>query len=50
MNYEEPNPLQTVPSWDAEDLTKGGPVAKIKLGSAEYVLRITRSTKLILTK
>ncbi|SFT99454.1 hemin uptake protein HemP [Sedimentitalea nanhaiensis] len=41
---------QTVPSWSAEDLTQGGATARIKLGEAEYVLRITRASKLILTK
>ncbi len=41
---------QTVPSWSAEDLTQGGQTARIRLGDAEYVLRITRASKLILTK
>ncbi len=39
-----------VPCWKAEDLTEGGQVARIRLGDAEYMLRITRSAKLILTK
>ena len=39
-----------VPSWSAEDLTGGGPVARITLGDSNYVLRITRAGKLILTK
>lgn len=39
-----------VPAWMAEDLTQGGNLAQIRLGEQEYVLRITRAGKLILTK
>ncbi len=36
--------------WQAERLTAGGQTARILLGDQEYVLRITRAGKLILTK
>ncbi|AVO39498.1 hemin uptake protein HemP [Pukyongiella litopenaei] len=39
-----------VPCWQAKDLTEGGQLARIRLGDADYMLRITRSAKLILTK
>lgn len=39
-----------VPVFDANDLTKGGGLAKIKLEDKLYTLRITRAGKLILTK
>ena len=43
-------PEDTVPIYDATDLTKGGDLAKIKLEDQLYTLRITRAGKLILTK
>ncbi|NDW45071.1 hemin uptake protein HemP [Ruegeria sp. PrR005] len=39
-----------LPSYSAEDLTKGGNLAHIRLGDQLYTLRITRAGKLILTK
>lgn len=42
-----PNAL---PTYSAEDLTKGGDQAQIVLGTQIYTLRITRAGKLILTK
>lgn len=41
---------RNIPTWTAEDLTQGGHLAQIQLGEQEYVLRITRAGKLILTK
>lgn len=41
---------QSTPIHDAETLTKGGNLARIRLEDAEYTLRITRQGKLILTK
>lgn len=43
-------PEDALPVYDAYDLTKGGGLAKIKLGDQLYTLRITRAGKLILTK
>jgi hemin uptake protein HemP len=40
----------TLPTYSAEDLTKGGDQAQIVLGDQTYTLRITRASKLILTK
>lgn len=40
----------TLPTYCAEDLTKGGDQAQIVLGDQIYTLRITRAGKLILTK
>ncbi|WP_435138877.1 hemin uptake protein HemP [Pseudopelagicola sp. nBUS_19] len=40
----------TLPTYNAEDLTKGGDQAHIVLGDQTYTLRITRAGKLILTK
>ena len=40
----------TLPTYAAEDLTKGGGQAHIVLGDQIYTLRITRAGKLILTK
>lgn len=40
----------TLPTYAAEDLTKGGDQAQIVLGDQIYTLRITRAGKLILTK
>lgn len=42
-----PNAL---PTYAAEDLTKGGDQAQFVLGDQIYTLRITRAGKLILTK
>ncbi len=36
--------------YDARQLTKGGKKAIIKLDNVEYILRITKNAKLILTK
>jgi hemin uptake protein HemP len=38
------------PEHDARALTAGGPEARILLDGTQYVLRITRLGKLILTK
>ena len=43
-------PEDTLPIYDATDLTKGGDLARIKLDDQLYTLRITRAGKLILTK
>ena len=43
-------PAEELPLYDANDLTKGGGLAKIKLQDQIYTLRITRAGKLILTK
>lgn len=43
-------PEDGLPVYDANDLTKGGDLARIKLGDQLYTLRITRAGKLILTK
>lgn len=43
-------PAEKLPLYDANDLTKGGGLAKIKLDDQLYTLRITRAGKLILTK
>ncbi|WP_368185916.1 hemin uptake protein HemP [Aestuariibius sp. HNIBRBA575] len=40
----------SLPTYAAEDLTKGAGLAQIVLGSQTYTLRITRAGKLILTK
>ncbi|MES0863088.1 hemin uptake protein HemP [Ruegeria sp. SCPT10] len=55
MNVQNPNPSQSysmsiLPSYKADDLTKGGNLAHIELGDQLYTLRITRAGKLILTK
>ena len=39
-----------LPTYAAEDLTKGGDQAHIVLSGQTYTLRITRAGKLILTK
>lgn len=41
---------QTLPTYSALDLTEGGDLAQIILGEQTYTLRITRASKLILTK
>ncbi len=41
---------QSLPTYAAEDLTKGGIQAFITLDDKTYVLRITKAGKLILTK
>ena len=43
-------PDDTLPLYEAKDLTNGGVLARIKLEDQLYVLRITRAGKLILTK
>ncbi|MEP5760099.1 MAG: hemin uptake protein HemP [Litoreibacter sp.] len=43
-------PSNTLPTYDARDLTKNGDQARIVLGDQMYSLRITRAGKLILTK
>ncbi len=40
----------SLPTYDANDLTKGGIQAQIVLQDKVYTLRITRAGKLILTK
>jgi hemin uptake protein HemP len=40
----------TLPTYSAQDLTKGADQAQIVLGDQIYTLRITRAGKLILTK
>lgn len=41
---------ETVPVHSAENLTRGGATAHIRLQDQTYILRITRAGKLILTK
>ncbi|PIE14904.1 MAG: HemP-like protein [Rhodobacterales bacterium] len=41
---------ETLPTYDAKDLTQGGVQAQIVLNDQTYFLRITRAGKLILTK
>ena len=41
---------ETLPIYEAKDLTQGGDLARIKLEDQLYTLRITRAGKLILTK
>ena len=44
-------PFDTLPPQHlAQDLTKGGQLAQIRLHDQVYTLRITRAGKLILTK
>lgn len=43
-------PIETPPTYDAADLTRGGVLAGIRLDDQLYTLRITRAGKLILTK
>jgi len=43
-------PTNQLPTYDANDLTKGGDQAQIVLRDQTYNLRITRAGKLILTK
>ena len=55
MNMRVANPVgdrtkDSVPTYDAVDLTAHGNTARIRLGDQVYTLRITRSGKLILTK
>ena len=54
MSFDSAPPKQTpvnsVPTFSAKDLTKGGELANIILGDQTYTLRITRTGKLILTK
>lgn len=46
----ERRPTETLPLYDAQDLTQGGDLAQIRLDDQIYTLRITRAGKLILTK
>jgi len=41
---------EKMPLYDARDLIKGGATARIMLDDQVYILRLTRSSKLILTK
>lgn len=41
---------QSLPAYDATDLTRGADQAQIIFGDKIYTLRITRAGKLILTK
>ena len=55
MSFHSPTettlrPSNTLPAYDAQDLTKGADQAVIILGDQTYILRITRAGKLILTK
>ena len=43
-------PDDSLPVYEATDLTKGGDLARIMLKDQLYTLRITRAGKLILTK
>lgn len=43
-------PAARPPMHDARELTAGGSEARIVLDGVEYVLRVTRQRKLILTK
>ncbi|WP_240804494.1 hemin uptake protein HemP [Qingshengfaniella alkalisoli] len=45
-----PHATQSLPVFDARDLTQDGTQANILLDDQVYVLRITRAGKLILTK
>lgn len=49
VETRQPNAVAQ-PTYDAADLAKGGDRALIVLNGQTYVLRITRSGKLILTK
>ncbi|WP_456388958.1 hemin uptake protein HemP [Profundibacter sp.] len=46
---QKPRP-ESLPTYDAKDLTKNGVQAQIMLDNQTYFLRITRAGKLILTK
>ena len=49
--YQTPKrPEPEAPVYDARDLTQNGDTAKILLDGQVYTLRITRASKLILTK
>ena len=55
MSFHSPREIMnptpnTLPTYAAEDLTKGADQAHIVLGDQTYTLRITRAGKLILTK
>lgn len=41
---------ESIPTFDARELTVGGNLATIRLDNQTYTLRITRQKKLILTK
>ncbi|MBT56550.1 MAG: hypothetical protein CMF72_24520 [Mameliella sp.] len=42
--------FETLPVYEALELTEGGDLARIRLADQIYTLRITRAGKLILTK
>lgn len=42
--------METLPFYDATDLTQGGELARISLKGQIYTLRITRAGKLIRTR
>lgn len=44
------SPANSLPTFDARDLTQGGVQAQLVLDDQTYLLRITRAGKLILTK
>ncbi len=46
----ERRPTESLPLYDAQDLTQSGDLAQIQLDDQIYTLRITRAKKLILTK
>lgn len=54
MSFHSVPPKQSaksdLPTYAARDLTEGGDLAQIVLGTQTYTLRITRAGKLILTK
>jgi len=43
-------PPETLPTYQAKDLTEGGDLAQIVLDAQTYILRVTKAGKLILTK
>ncbi|MDF1670089.1 MAG: hemin uptake protein HemP [Roseovarius sp.] len=55
MSFHNPKeitnpPTNSLPAYNASDLTKGGDQAHIVYQNKTYTLRITRAGKLILTK
>lgn len=44
------SPVETIPTYDARELTAGQSKAQITLDGQAYTLRITKTGKLILTK
>lgn len=43
-------PTDSLPTYQAKDLTEGGDLAQIVLDQQTYTLRVTKAGKLILTK